>query len=95
VRAYGGTAAQCLRTASRRALVQLREAYVRAGFDDIGAVHAAIQAHGATPLEEHFDSNWLSLRLTLPQEAIEPLAERLRDATRDRVRLVTPGNEAR
>lgn len=95
VRAYGGAAAHCLRTASRRPLVQLREAYVRAGFDDIGAVHAAMQAHGATPLEEHFDSNGLSLRLTLPREAIAPLAERLRDATRDRVRLVAPDDDAR
>jgi len=95
VRAYGGAAAQCLRTASRRPLVQLRELHVRAGFDDIGAVHAAIQAHGAMSLEECFDSDGLSLRLMLPQEAIEPLAERLRDATRDRVRVVVAGDVAR
>ncbi len=94
VRAYGGAAAQCLRTASRRPLVQLRELHVRAGFDDIGAVHAALQAHGATPLEERFDSDGLSLRLTLPQEAIEALAEQLRDATRDRARIITPGEDA-
>ena len=93
VRAYGGAAAQCLRTASRRPLVQLREVRVRAGFDDIGAVHAAIQAHDATLLEEHFDSDGLSLRLTLPREAIGALAERLRDATRDRVRLVAAGDD--
>jgi putative IMPACT (imprinted ancient) family translation regulator len=74
--------------------VQLRELHVRAGFDDIGAVHAALQAHGATPLEERFDSDGLSLRLTLPQEAIEALAEQLRDATRDRARIITPGEDA-
>jgi uncharacterized YigZ family protein len=90
VRAYGGAAAECLRTASRRPLVRLQELHVRAGFDDIGAVHAAIQAHAATSLEERFDSDGLSLRLMLPQEAIEALAARLRDATRNRVRIVTP-----
>lgn len=95
VRAYGGAAAQCLRAAPRRPLVRLRELHVRAGFDDIGAVHAAIQAHGATPLEECFDSDGLSLRLTLPEESIESLAERLRDATRDRVRIVAPDDGAR
>jgi len=94
VRAYGGAAAQCLRTAPRRLLVQLRELHVRAGFDDIGAVHAAIQAHGATSLEECFDSDGLSLRLMLPQDAIESLAERLRDATRDRVRILAPADDA-
>ena len=94
VRAYGGAAAQCLRTASRRPLVQLRELHVRAGFDDIGAVHAAIQAHGATPIQECFDSDGLSLRLLLPKEAIEPLTEHLRDATRDRARIVAAGDDA-
>ncbi len=95
VRAYGGAAAQCLRMGSRRPLVQLHEVHVRAGFDDIGAVHAAIQAHGAAPLEERFDSDGLSLRLMLPQDAIAPLAERLRDATRDRARIVTPDDDPR
>jgi uncharacterized YigZ family protein len=94
VRAYGGAAAQCLRTASRRPLVRLRELHVRAGFDDIGAVHAAIQAHAATSLEECFDSDGLSLRLMLPQEAIAALAERLRDATRNRVRIVASADDA-
>ena len=94
VRAYGGAAAQCLRIASRRPLVQLRELHVRAGFDDIGAVHAAIQAYGATPVQECFDSDGLSLRLMLPKEAIEPLTEHLRDATRDRARIVAAGDDA-
>lgn len=93
VRAYGGAAAQCLRTASRRPLVRLRELHVRAGFDDIGAVHAALQAHAATSLEECFDSDGLSLRLMLPQHAIEALAAQLRDATRDRVRIVAPADD--
>lgn len=95
VRAYGGAAAQCLRTASRRPLVRLRGLQVRAGFDDIGAVHAAIQAHGATPLDECFDSDGLTLRLMLPQEAVDTLTERLRNATRDRVRIAALGDDVR
>ena len=39
VRAYGGTAAECLRTAPRIALVELRELELQAAFDDLGVVH--------------------------------------------------------
>jgi putative IMPACT (imprinted ancient) family translation regulator len=87
VRAYGGTAAECLRTAPRRPLVQWRELILRAGFDDIGAVHLAMQAQGAISLQESFDSEGLQLRLSVPHERAEDLLRRLRDTTRDRVRI--------
>jgi uncharacterized YigZ family protein len=86
-RAYGGAAAECLRTATRRPLVRMCELQLHAGFDDIGVVHALIQAHGATPLESAFDSDGLQLRLALPSAELPALADRLRDATRDRVRV--------
>ena len=44
VRAYGGAAAECLRTASRRPLIAMATLDVHAGFDDMGAVHAALAA---------------------------------------------------
>lgn len=87
VRAYGGAAAECLRTAERRPLTIPCELLLRAGFDDIGAVHAALQACGATPVDESFDSDGLRLRVTLPRQSVDPLVVRLRDATRDRVRI--------
>lgn len=87
VRAYGGVAAECLRSAARRPLVVLCELQLHARFDDIGAVHAAMQAFGAQVLEEAFDSDGLRLRLTLPQEQRPALVARLRDATRDRVAI--------
>jgi putative IMPACT (imprinted ancient) family translation regulator len=43
VRAYGGAAAECLRTAPRVPLVGMRT-LVLAGFDDLGSVHAALAA---------------------------------------------------
>jgi uncharacterized YigZ family protein len=88
VRAYGGAAAECLRTAARRPLVVMRELELHAAFDDIGAVHAALAAHAAAKLEETFASDGLHLRLSLPADRVEALKAQLRDASRDRVRFV-------
>ena len=87
VRAYGGAAAECLRTASRRPLVALREMELRAPFDDLGVVHAALATHGAAKLDERFDANGVVLRLSLPADRVDALAAQLRDATRNRARI--------
>ena len=88
VRAYGGAAAECLRTASRIALVETRELELQAGFDDLGAVHAALATHGAERLEERFDADGVRIRLRLRADDVDALQARLRDATRDRVRWI-------
>jgi uncharacterized YigZ family protein len=87
VRAYGGAAAECLRTASRRPLVMLREVELRAPFDDLGSVHAALAMHGAAKLDERFDADGVVLRLSLPADRVQALALQLRDATRNRARI--------
>ncbi len=87
VRAYGGAAAACLRTASRRPLIAMHDLELQVGFDDIGLLHAALAAHGADKLDEHFDVGGLHLRLRLPVDRVEDLKAQLRDATRDRIRF--------
>ena len=87
VRAYGGAAAECLRTAPRRPLIAMRELELRAGFDDIGALHAALAAHGGDKLDESFDADGLRLRVRLPVDRVDGLKLQLRDATRNRVRF--------
>jgi uncharacterized YigZ family protein len=87
VRAYGGTAAECLRSAPRRALIDYRELVVQAGFEDTGAVHAALAAHGAERLDEAFDADGLRMRVRLPADRVDALAAQLRDATRNRARI--------
>lgn len=89
VRAYGGTAAECLRIAPRLALVALEELELACGFEDMGAVHAALAAHLAEKLDERFEADGLHLRLSLPVDQVEPLKIRLRDATRNRARFLT------
>jgi len=89
VRAYGGAAAECLRTAPRHRLITMLELELHAGFDDIGLLHAAITAHGADKLGERFDADGLHLRLRLPADRVDGLKTQLRDATRDRIRFAT------
>lgn len=88
VRAYGGTAAGCLRTAPRLPLVPLSRIRVRAGFGDLGALHAALAAHDALKHDESFDADGAVLEIELPSEAVDALKTRLRDATRDRIRII-------
>jgi uncharacterized YigZ family protein len=87
VRAYGGTAAECLRRAERTPLVEVAEIAVHAPFDDLGTVHAALAAANAEKIAETFDSNGARLALRLPVEQVDALKLRLRDATRNRVRF--------
>lgn len=87
VRAYGGSAAECLRTAPRVPLIALAELDVHAAFEDLGTLHAAVAAHAAEKLDESFTARGVDLQLRLPADQVEPLKIRLRDATRDRIRV--------
>jgi uncharacterized YigZ family protein len=82
VRAYGGTAAECLRTAARRELIETVEAELACDFALTGAVHGLLAGCDADKLAEAFDEHGLRLRLRLPAAMYAVLAERLRDASR-------------
>lgn len=90
VRAYGGAAAECLRTAERREVLEMSEVEVECPFADIAAVHAALPAFDAEKLSEDFAADGVRFRLRLPAGRVDALAARLRDATRDRARMGDP-----
>lgn len=87
VRAYGGSAAECLRTAPRQPLVELAEINLHCDFSDTGVVHALLPAYSAEKLNETFHADGIELLLRLPAAQVAALGHRLRDATRDRARL--------
>lgn len=87
-RAYGGSAAECLRRAERRVLVAQIEADLHCAFAHAATVHALLAAGGASKLGERYDAEGLSLHLRLPAAGVETLARALGDATRGQARLV-------
>lgn len=89
VRAYGGSAAECLRRADRRILVEFAGCEITFAFEDTGAVHVALAAHHADKLDERFESDGVHLSLRLPADRLDAFRTQLRDATRDRVRIHT------
>jgi uncharacterized YigZ family protein len=81
-RAYGGSAAECLRTAQRRPLLATVQAELSCEFALANAVHSLLAAFAADKLAESFDEHGLRLRLRLPASMFAGLAERLRDLSR-------------
>jgi uncharacterized YigZ family protein len=89
VRAYGGCATECLRTAERITVVPTRERSLRCGFADLGEVHGLMALFGADKLAEDFDADGVLLRLRLPSDRIEAFADALREASRGRLGFET------
>lgn len=87
VRAYGGAAAECLRTAERCEVIEMTEVEVECPFADVAAVHGALPAFEAEKLSEDYAAEGVRFRLRLPAIHVDALATRLRDATRDRARM--------
>ncbi|HYG05787.1 MAG TPA: YigZ family protein [Stenotrophomonas sp.] len=87
VRAYGGTAAECLRLAPRLPLTAMVTAWLQCPFEDLGSVHSALAQHQALKEQEDFDAHGACLRLSLPATELDALKTQLRDATRNRVHL--------
>lgn len=88
VRAYGGTAAECLRQAERMTVVETVMAALRCGFAHANTAHALIAAHDARKLGERYDADGLELELELPEANFDALAATLRDATRGQGELI-------
>lgn len=82
VRAYGGAAAECLRTAPRLPIISLIEAELRCDFALSAVIHRELAAFQAQKIAESFDEHGLLLHLRLPASSYEGLAPRLRDLSR-------------
>lgn len=82
VRAYGGTAAECLRTAPSRPIVPMVGLRFHCGFSDHALIRARLLAMDATIDEETFGADGVDLRITLPQVREEEARARITDITR-------------
>jgi uncharacterized YigZ family protein len=95
-RAYGGTAAECLRTAPRVALVATVRIEVSCDFGDAALIRARLDGFGASDVVPRFDADGARLAATLPAAQLELARATVRDATRGRgsVRLLAPESAA-
>lgn len=82
VRAYGGAAGECLRSAPRRELIEKIEAQLSCEFALSATVHALLTHMEAEKLAETFDEHGLHLRLRLPASMFDTLRQRLCDLSR-------------
>lgn len=87
VRAYGGCAAECLRTAPRVAVIDKRDLRLRCGFADLGEVHGLLGLHGVEKLDEQFDADGVVLCLRMVSDRVEGFSHALREASRGRLQL--------
>ena len=93
LRAYGGTAAECLRVAERRTVIRMCEMQLRCGFEHTGVAHTLMQQHQACKIGENYQADGLLIRLSLPAAMQHPLADALRDATRGQAHLLIADDE--
>jgi uncharacterized YigZ family protein len=83
-RAYGGTAAECLRLASRVPIVALARLKLRCGFSELALLHARFTELGARIDREDFDADGVVLEITVPEAQAEETQSRVLDLTRGR-----------
>ena len=89
IRAYGGCAAECLRLAERRTIVELTEIELRLAPGDQGAVRHLLQSAGAERIDEGFDRGELWLRMRVPALELPTLRTQLINATSGRLKWVS------
>jgi uncharacterized YigZ family protein len=87
MRAYGGVAAECLRIAARRELIETADVEFALGFVALPLLHARLSALEACKLGETFVSDGAALRLRLPANRVEALRILLGDLSRGQCRL--------
>jgi len=79
VRAYGGAAAECLRLAEKRPLIEMARVQVQVPFAELGTVHALFPAYQVHKCDERFDAEGAWMALELPATEL--------DATRNQVQI--------
>jgi uncharacterized YigZ family protein len=74
-RAYGGTAANCLRLATRVEIVEVVSATCACSYTDLQHLKARLAQAGATITHEDFDAGGVSLALSVPRHTLDALNE--------------------
>jgi len=84
VRAYGGTAAECLRRAERVPIVAMTRLGVHVGFAELSLLKARLKDLQAEVDGEQFGADGVDLQLRLPDARVEEANLLIRDISRGR-----------
>jgi len=84
VRAYGGTAAECLRVAERVPIVAMARLGVHVEFAELALLKARLEELGAQVEREDFDTTGAMLELRLPESLATDAQARIVDISRGR-----------
>jgi uncharacterized YigZ family protein len=87
MRAYGGCAAECLRAAAKRELVEMTRVEFALNFSAIPVLYSRLAEFAAEKAGETFGDDGALLRLRLPTDRIEALSVLLADLSRGRANL--------
>lgn len=87
MRAYGGCAAECLRNAARRALIQTTDVEFALAFAALPLLRARLEEFEAHMLDETFVEDGAVVRLRLPAARVDALRSLLADLSRGRAQV--------
>ncbi len=88
VRAYGGTAAECLRLAEKVEVKPLCRTRVEIPFPDMNSVYNLLPDSGAVKTGESYSDSGVILELEMETENWEPFRLHLIDVTRGKMRVI-------
>lgn len=82
MRAYGGCAAECLRQAGRKPIIEKSDAILHCGYSEFELLKARMQALDVQIQNEEFGAQGVKMHLRLPSENVQALRKLLADVTR-------------
>ncbi|MDF4003398.1 IMPACT family protein [Luteibacter sp. PPL552] len=84
-RAYGGSAAECLRLAPREPIVATGALHMHCDFAELALVSARIRESGGEIAREAFVADGAELTVTAPLDRLDAIAARVVDISRGRI----------
>lgn len=90
VRAYGGTAAECMRRGERIAVIPTTRLTLDCGYADLPVLKSRLASMQVDVRDEDFGAHGVRLQLDVPDRHIDALAQLVADVTRGQGRLVEP-----
>lgn len=90
IRAYGGTAAECLRQAPRAEYIPQKTASILCSFSDHALLKARIVEYDAQIISEEFGAE-VEMKITVPEDTYVALYDRVLDLTRGQAVIIEDG----